>query len=80
MVRICAWCGDSLDEIEPFDDLRVSHGICGPCKAKWLAAAGIADAAQIAYPEVQLATDDDLEKQAIYEIERLGFKPSEVLA
>jgi len=27
----CAWCGTSLTDKEPLDDLRTSHGICGKC-------------------------------------------------
>ncbi len=31
MFRKCAWCQKDLGEIEPLDDKRVTHGICGPC-------------------------------------------------
>jgi len=27
----CGWCGQFQHEKEPFDDTRISHGICPPC-------------------------------------------------
>jgi len=31
---ICAWCGKDMGEQPPYDDKRVSHGICESCKAE----------------------------------------------
>lgn len=36
MLVKCAWCGADKGEIEPLEDKRVSHGICIPCKEKYL--------------------------------------------
>lgn len=80
MIRECGWCGAYLGEIEPRDDYRVTTGICGPCRDAWLAEAGLADVAEIAGNVVGLAGDDEMEAEAIAEIERLGFDPQEVLA
>jgi len=78
MIKLCAWCGDYLGEIEPRDDYRITHGICGPCRDRWLAEAGLIDVIEIGGNVVGLADDDALEAEAKAEIERLGFDPAEV--
>ena len=37
MRRLCSWCGLDMGEKEPFDDTRISHGICPDCRDKLLA-------------------------------------------
>ncbi len=32
MKRICAWCGKSLDEMDPPDLGKVTHGLCPQCR------------------------------------------------
>ncbi len=32
----CAWCGRRIEEVPPFEDDRVTHGICPACAAKRL--------------------------------------------
>ena len=34
MIRICSDCKKLLGEKEPFEDKRVTHGICDDCEAK----------------------------------------------
>ena len=34
MVVVCAWCAKSLGEKAPFEDRRVSHGVCPDCRDK----------------------------------------------
>ena len=36
MLVICAWCGNKKGEVEPYEDKRISHGICLSCKEKAL--------------------------------------------
>jgi hypothetical protein len=31
MLRQCAWCGMKMGYSEPFEDRRVTHGICQVC-------------------------------------------------
>jgi len=31
MITICSYCRQKIGEKEPFEDSRVSHGICGAC-------------------------------------------------
>lgn len=34
MKRVCAWCGLPMDEVEPLEDERISHGICPTCEKR----------------------------------------------
>jgi len=34
MLRRCSWCGLTLGQAEPLDDLHVTHGICPSCSAR----------------------------------------------
>lgn len=43
----CAWCRKDLPDKEPFDDERVSHGICDDCRRQL----GIPDPPQISERE-----------------------------
>jgi DNA-directed RNA polymerase subunit RPC12/RpoP len=40
MIVICAWCGKKLGEKPPYDDKRVTHGICAKCAKKMEEEAG----------------------------------------
>lgn len=31
MKKVCAWCNKDMGEIEPFNDISVTHGICKEC-------------------------------------------------
>lgn len=31
MIKWCAYCQEFMEELAPFDDLTVSHGMCSPC-------------------------------------------------
>lgn len=31
MIIICAWCKVDIEEIPPFDDTCISHGMCKGC-------------------------------------------------
>lgn len=33
MTAVCAWCGRVLGIRPPFDDERLTHGICAECMA-----------------------------------------------
>ena len=32
MIGVCSWCGKTLGEKEPYEDTRITHGICAACK------------------------------------------------
>ncbi len=34
MIRWCAYCQGFIDEVEPFDDYRISHGVCAACTSR----------------------------------------------
>ena len=31
MVTVCAWCQKYMGSMEPLQETRISHGICGDC-------------------------------------------------
>lgn len=35
MIRICAYCGKVMGEKPPFEDRRVTHGMCDACLKEW---------------------------------------------
>lgn len=37
MIRVCYCCKTKLGEIEPFEDKRVTHGLCDACHQKEIA-------------------------------------------
>ncbi|HLN32236.1 MAG TPA: hypothetical protein VK395_31195 [Gemmataceae bacterium] len=39
MKRLCAWCGRELNQSEPREDARVSHGVCQVCRRRFFASA-----------------------------------------
>lgn len=44
MIRACSWCAKEgkpgfLGEVEPYEDTRVSHGMCAAHEVEWQAQA-----------------------------------------
>jgi DNA-directed RNA polymerase subunit RPC12/RpoP len=37
MKRLCAWCGQELDETARPDGRETTHGICPPCRSRHFA-------------------------------------------
>jgi hypothetical protein len=35
MKRVCAWCGQELDQAERREGLPVTHGVCPVCRHKF---------------------------------------------
>ena len=31
MVTVCAWCQKYMGSMEPLQETRISHGVCGDC-------------------------------------------------
>ncbi len=34
MIKWCAYCQQFMTEVEPFDDYRMTHGICSTCQPR----------------------------------------------
>ena len=39
MIRICSWCNRPMGEKEPFDDKRITHGMCEECEKDFVGSA-----------------------------------------
>jgi DNA-directed RNA polymerase subunit RPC12/RpoP len=37
MKRVCAWCGQELDQPERREDIPVTHGVCPTCRRRFFA-------------------------------------------
>jgi hypothetical protein len=37
MKRVCAWCGQELDQAERREGLPITHGVCPVCRRKFFA-------------------------------------------
>ena len=35
MSRVCSWCNKHLGEVEPKEDVRITHGICESCSEQF---------------------------------------------
>lgn len=52
MIKICAWCKEEVGEVEPFDDKRVTHGMCPKCaEGMKEEAKELLDCSDILYPD-----------------------------
>jgi hypothetical protein len=39
MKRVCAWCGQKLDQVERREQHQVTHGLCRACRRKFFTSA-----------------------------------------
>lgn len=84
MIKWCSYCQKYLGAVRPFDDFRISHGICQPCLAakKILDKDAIKLIRPIANFYLQVANTDGREKgpaELLDEGLRLGLDPWDLL-